>query len=268
MKEIIQNFKPYIDSDLPLQVQYIGESFCDETFYFKRNNYEAYSLEYIIDGEGTLNINGKTYHPKSGEIFFLSKHSKHEYFSQKENPWHKIYILFNGFLADELVRGYIPENSYVFTVPETEDIFKEIYKIASEKGENYREKHDIIIPKIVEIFLKIKNSGTSEATDLAHKIKKSLDMNLQKSYTLKELASELNYTDNHLINIFRERFGETPYQYYSKNKIRLAGEYLVSTQLSIGEIAEMLCYTDPQYFSACFKKNMGVTPCEYRKRER
>ncbi len=265
MKQTFYDIKSFVDNDLPLRINYVGESFCDETFYFKRSDYNAYSLEYIVDGEGTLNINGRTLIPKKDDIFFLAKHSYHDYYSQKENPWHKIYVSFDGFIADRLVEKYLPQDTYVFENTKLKNVFLNINRIASATGDDMRKKHDLIAAELFKVFLSVKSISNSRPLDLAHKIKKTLDMNLQKPYTVAQLSKEFNYTDNHLINVFQKQFGETPYQYYSKRKLSLAKEYLETTQLTVSEISEMLCYADPQYFSTCFKKLTGTTPSKYRK---
>ena len=43
-----------------------------------------------------------------------------------------------------------------------------------------------------------------------------------------------------------------------------AKELLATTQLSMKEICAKVGYSDPNYFSKTFKKNVGVTPTEYR----
>ena len=43
-----------------------------------------------------------------------------------------------------------------------------------------------------------------------------------------------------------------------------AKELLSSTDYSMKEICTMCGYSDPNYFSRSFKKNVGVTPTEYK----
>ncbi len=264
MKETAQHFKSFIDDELPITVNYVGESFCDETFYFKRQRYECHSLEYIISGTGILNINGKTYEPKTDDVFFLAKNSRHEYYCTKENPWHKIYISFDGSLADTFVNDYLSEDKYVYENTGLNEVFKRIYNISINEAYDYRQRNDLMLPELMKIFISIKKNSSLKPLILAEKIKAKLDMNLQRKYTINDLSNEMSYTSNHLINTFQEEYGETPYQYLSKRRIELAKEYLKTSSMSISEIAEKLCYTDAQYFSTCFKKVTNFTPTQYR----
>ena len=47
-----------------------------------------------------------------------------------------------------------------------------------------------------------------------------------------------------------------------KSVVRLnkAKELLVSRKYSIGEVANMVGFSDPKYFSTCFKKQFGTSP--------
>lgn len=264
MKETAQHFKAFINEELPLTVNYVGESFCDETFYFKRQCYECHSLEYIISGTGILHINGKTYEPKADDVFFLSKDSSHEYYCTKDNPWHKIYISFEGDLADTFVNDYLTKNKYVYENTGLSDVFRRIYGISVNEAYDYRQRNDLMLPELMKVFLSIKKSSSLKPLSLAEKIKSILDMNLQRKFTINDLSNELSYTNNHLINTFQDEYGETPYQYLTRRRIELAKEYLKTSSMSISEIAEKLCYTDAQYFSTCFKKFTKMTPTQYR----
>ena len=55
-------------------------------------------------------------------------------------------------------------------------------------------------------------------------------------------------------------------EYYSDLKISTAKKLLRENELSIKEISEKLCFDTPNYFSKTFKKIVGLTPSEYKKR--
>ncbi len=265
MKECSQNLSMFVRSDLPFRINYVGESFCDETFLIKRDDYNTYSLEYILEGEGFLEINGQLLMPKKGDIFLLDKHSRHKYYCTKANPWHKIFISFDGHMADAFVKTYLSHGTYLYKCEAAKEIFLNMYQIATSDAFDYKQRHSLILHDLMKAFVVISENISAEPDDLAEKVKRILDNRLQTSYKIKTLSEELHYTNNHIINIFAGKFGITPYQYYAKQKIELAKEYLTHTQMSVTEIAELLCYADDGYFSACFKKQVGMTPSQYKK---
>lgn len=268
MKEEFINFTTFLSENLPIKIDFVGKTYRDKTFYFRRSNSSIMSLEYIVTGRGTLKINGREYEPESDNIFFLSLGSNHNYYSDKKNPWEKIYVSFSGYIADELVNSYLPKNEYVFENTGLNKVFTKIFEIAVDDSLSYEEKNDLIIIELLKILLSIKSNNDSRNLSLAEIIKNTLNKNIQKPYTIKQLSIDLNYTQNYLIDIFQEEYNETPYKYLCRKRIELAKEYLESTQFSVGEIADLLCYADSQYFSTCFKKAVGVTPSRYRKSKR
>ncbi len=264
-KEIVYNFRHFLDNSLPLSVHYTGKSYCDKSFYFKRAYHDCYSLEYIVSGSGVLKINNQTFFPKAGDIFFLPKNSAHEYYCTKDDePWHKIFFSFDGKIADEFVNSYLIDNMYVFEKTNLYDVFLKIFEISANENIEHSIRNDLMLPEIFKIFINIKKTYNANPVTLAEKIKARLDINLQKKYTINDLSKEFSYSNNHIINIFKAAYNETPYQYISKKRIELAKEYLETTSISISKISEILCYTDTQYFSKCFKKAMGVSPYNYR----
>ncbi len=265
MKEYSQNLSMFIPPDLPFRVNYVGESLCDETFLIERERYDTYSLEYILEGEGFLEINGQSLVPKAGDIFLLDKHSKHKYYCTKANPWHKIFISFDGYMADEFVKTYLSHAKYLYKCEAAKETFINMYRIATSDHYDYRERHTLILHELMKAFVVISENAFAQSDDLAERVKRILDNRLQVPYKIKDLSKELHYTNNHIINIFTAKFGITPYQYYSRQKIELAKEYLTHTQMTVTEIAELLCYADDGYFSTCFRKQVGMTPSQYKK---
>lgn len=254
---------PNNTQDSPLSINFVGETICDEKFNIKRENSDLTSLEYIVDGCGTLEINGQVLHPKKGDVFFLPTGSKHHYYSQKQNGWHKYFISFYGKMADALIDCYLPKDTYLFEGYFLESNFRRVFDIAF-NTESLSQAEQLLGIELFKIFSAIHDKRTVEQLDFADKIKRNIDNHLDEEFNLDALCSYMNYSKNHLINIFSEKFGKTPYQYYLECKINLAKYYLLNTNMRISEIASALSYSNSQYFSICFKKMTGYSPRNYR----
>lgn len=258
-----ENLKVFREDRVPFGVRFVGETVCDEKYYIHREYSDVCSLEYIVDGSGTLEINGQTLYPQKGDIFFLTPGSRHSYYSEKENPWHKYFVSFYGPVAESLIKNYVPEDTYLFKNCFLERNFSQIFDIAFD-AQDEEEVHSLATTELFKIFNFLYDRRKNENADLADRIKRSIENHMSDGFDLEKLCDDLNYSKNHLINIFSQKFGITPYQYYKNSRIKLAKEYLTNSKMTIGEISAALFFSDQQYFSQFFKKEIGCSPKKYR----
>ena len=61
--------------------------------------------------------------------------------------------------------------------------------------------------------------------------------------------------------------GLTPVDFIREIRIKRAVQLIDSGEYNFSQIAYMTGFSDPKYFSKCFKKVMGVTPSEYKERK-
>lgn len=253
----------YYSNDTPFGIWFVGETLCDEKFCIERHNSNLIAFEYIVDGCGTLEINNQVLHPEKGDIFLITLGSDHKYYSQKENGWHKYFISFFGPVAEVMVNQYLPPDTYLFKNCFLEKSFSHIFDIAY-NCDDLQEIEDKLSVEVLKIFNFLRNRRMLETEDFADKIKRCIENHLDEEFSLDKLCEYMNYSKNHIINIFLEKFGQTPYKYYISAKINAAKDYLSNTNMTISEISNALSYSDQQYFSYCFKKETGYSPRQYR----
>lgn len=251
------------DGECPLGIHFVGETLCDEKYCIERRNSDIASFEYIADGHGTLEINGQILHPKKGDIFMITEGSDHRYYSQRDDGWHKFFIGFYGPVIDELISCYLPQNTFLFEGCFADSIFQHIFDIAF-NGDDIQQMRSMLAVEVFRLFNHIRDHQKIESEDLADRIKRNIDNRITQNLSLDGLCADMNYSKNHLINIFSEKYGITPYQYYINCRIQIAKDYLATTNMPISEIASVLSYSDQQYFSYSFKKETGCSPKKYR----
>ncbi len=86
--------------------------------------------------------------------------------------------------------------------------------------------------------------------------------------SIPEFAEELNITPVHLNRICRTVAGKSAIELVHQNIITEAQKYLLHTSYSVSEIAYLLKFEYPNYFAKLFKKNVGMSPNEYRRQDR
>lgn len=82
---------------------------------------------------------------------------------------------------------------------------------------------------------------------------------------VKRIARKVGVSEEHLIRLFKKYLQISPLQYATRLRIEAASGYLISTDKSIGEIAQLFGFENQFHFSRVFKKCTGLTPSLYRK---
>lgn len=128
------------------------------------------------------------------------------------------------------------------------------------------------IPSVKKWFLeKIEAAGRNVGTKATEKslgaveeAKAYIRNNYSKDISLDEVSQAVNISPYYFSKIFKEDVGEGFVEYLTKIRMDKAKELLTTTEYSMKEICSMVGYADPNYFSRSFKKNVGVTPTEYK----
>ena len=81
---------------------------------------------------------------------------------------------------------------------------------------------------------------------------------------LRDVAEHVALSNNHFCTVFSQEMGETFIEYLTRLRMERAKEHLKTTELSSGEIAELIGYNDPHYFRYLFKRHVGLNPRDYR----
>nr|WP_275980355.1 response regulator [Halalkalibacter alkaliphilus] len=94
--------------------------------------------------------------------------------------------------------------------------------------------------------------------------KEYIDSNYHKAISLEQVAQEIGLSSYYLSKLFKERFQVTFMEYLKNARMQKAIELLLGGNMPLKEIALNVGYKDPNYFSTAFKKEIGVSPREYR----
>jgi len=83
---------------------------------------------------------------------------------------------------------------------------------------------------------------------------------------LDELAALVNLSRFHFCTAFRKATGQTPHNWLIAERIGEARRLLAMADLPVTEVALAVGYQTPSAFAAAFRKLVGVTPTEFRRR--
>lgn len=86
--------------------------------------------------------------------------------------------------------------------------------------------------------------------------------------SVNKLCSHLHISAGYFSSMFKKEVKLTFVSYLMNMRMEAAQRLLRTTELKAFEIAEQIGFADPNYFSFCFKKQIGISPKEYRNRSK
>lgn len=271
MEHIITFLPGQIPGEERFGIEMAGITYPDSRYHIERENSWIHCLEYIIRGEGRIEMDGKIYYPKQGDVYLLAYGKNHNYRSDPDNPWEKIWMNVYGSLADHLIDSYGLRDAVLFPGCPIYPLFREFLDVC----ENGRRDSGRLAMRTTLIFHEIllrlaetrRAPKEEELPDSpAAKVKEYIDGHIYGKLSVAELTEVVNLSASQLTRVFGKAYGRTPYDYVLERKTDTACMLLGSTGMSVKEIAGRLNFSDEHYFSNVFKKRMGMPPGKYRER--
>jgi len=248
-----------------------GYEQCKPTYRNERKDFQFYSIEYVSEGKGTYEVNGKTYELRPGMLIFYGPGIPHVITTDKENLLGKYFVDFAGQKASELLREspLAKENIVQASEPgRVEDIFRNLQYNGARDTAYTREicltLLNLLLLKIAETAVPYGSVDTRGLTTY-QRCKKFIDQHFLEIHSLEEIAAGCFINVSYLCRNFK-RFGNiTPYQYLMRLKMNHAAKLLLGSNLLIKQVAEELGFSDPYHFSRAFKNVYRISPEQFLK---
>lgn len=239
---------------------------------FRKNGANQYIFIYCTKGKGEIYLNNTKIPIMPNQFFIIPKNVRHEYKADENDPWSIYWFHFKGILAPELYNRYAAthSNNYKnvpFSVSKIE-LFEKIFNLFNSNYlENHIEYANLLSLNFISSFIYHdfeSNLDIHHSDTLVDLIKDFLLNNLNKNFTLDEIAEKFHYSKSYLHTKFKIKTGYPLLVFFNLKKIQKACEFLNYTDLTIKEISYKVGFDDPLYFSRIFKNFMGKSPRNYK----
>ena len=235
---------------------------------------DQHILIYCDEGRGYVNMNNTELLVQPGDFFVIPAKTPHVYMADATLPWTIYWVHFKGNTATSLLQflqkrlnGY---KGFIQHPEKSVGLFNEMYR-QMEKGYSTDQLIycNMCLWHYLTLFIfnektAIQNKPASK--DITDKAIDFLRANIHKEVSLEEIALSVNISTSHFSYLFKNKTGFSPIEYFNHLKVQEACQYLLFTHMRIREIGFELGILDPYYFSRMFKKVMGMSPQEYRKK--
>ena len=261
-------------SDLSLlTLKGIGIQYIDSPSYSWNNRHRKDShciIQYCLDGEGSLEFDGIEYPLKKGDAFLLNIPGPHHYYLPGHSShWEFIYLEFTKECLPLLWKIYRTTGP-VIHFPEDSPFLNrilEIYTMAlNDNLKSYFKNAEISYElwlKLTEYAITLSNTDFSK---IDHARAYMDQYYFRNDLTLDLVAEHSGMSKYSLCKKFHKKYGVSPGKYLRDLRISQACRLLMTnSDYTMQEIAEMVGYSNNNYFGKVFKAAKGISPDRYRK---
>lgn len=236
--------------------------------------HDYFEFEIITSGCAEHIHNQNKYIACEGNAYLMSYYDFHSFRAITDTRL--IGIRFNeNVLDDELTKFIslgIRKFNCTYDKAELNSIINLIKKIENEKEQGLLFSRQIIINTLSELVINIirkSDAGTEKPVpQLIQKAVTYLFKNFRDDISLSNLAEQLHVSVNYLGVLFRNSTGVPFREYLNMLRLKYSCRLLLSSDLSVKEVAYASGYKTNEHFLRVFRHNLNMTPSEYRSKNR
>ena len=228
--------------------------------------HDHYEIYYLTKGSVRYFIDERVYDLNEGDVILIPPHVIHRTATLMNKGAERLLIAFtNEFIM-------YPQSDRIFSCfdvcyfknPPIKDL---VEKSAEEYFNKDRYSEDLIAGYIREMLVKLKRL-TEENTFVPQSHNDSIIQNAvhyicnnySKDLSLSVIAKKFALSESHFSRQFKLYTGFGVNEYISTVRIKNAEKMILTTSESITQIAQNCGYNSSSYFTAVFRKTLGITP--------
>lgn len=260
--------------------------FCETPDYAfsKTHFHNAHKIIYITEGVVKIDVADKSYTASADSIIFISNLEKHSVKILKAPYKRYVVSLPQDFGLTNL--NHSPLLSILIHRPlnfshaiglstaaanDIKKVLNELLKENNEKNSFWSERFLLLIVELLIRLYRYSSASfpvneTNDAIRIVTQIQQFIICNCQKEISLEAMAKEHFINKYYLSRIFKKITGYTFKDYTILQRLSVAKDLLLHTDLSVTEVCLQSGYNNINHFIRIFKTYEGITPYQFKKR--
>ncbi len=152
----------------------------------------------------------------------------------------------------------IPSHT-IWQTPEEQQLLEE----AEQTAFDFIRKADFLCARIFELVEKKRSTSS-----LIEKAKAFIHEHYTEEISRTAIAEDVGFSADYLARVFKAETGMTCNEYLTQYRMEKAKSLLLTKEVSVSDVAQMVGYDHFSYFCTLFKRHTGVSPQQYRKSKR
>lgn len=237
-----------------------------ENAFIQTHFHDFYELEFIISGNGTYMVDGKSYSIEQGDLFFLTPLNFH-YVDIKDAELYN--VMFSGDICNYAFLQALTHNAPVFLKTEGETkLFFEVQLNELCRNINDREYSVALLDTVIAKLEKetVKDEREKELSVISTAEMYILN-NFRSTLTLNDVANEVALAPTYFSRLFKAEKGVNFKTYLNNMRFEYAKKLLEHSDMTVMQICTECGFNDYPNFIRRFKQYAGLYPAQYRKNQ-
>ncbi len=241
-----------INTSVFLSIDIIGKLECRPYWEGKEHSHHFWEIVLMSDTAKGITVS------------LIKPNEPHSFRNRSNTVAHILYIgfRFNSSLDPDIIKLRIQEK---LNAPENYETYASFFEAIgyaeNEVGPYLLSDVFIFLTGILGEF--ITDGNADKRHSIVSKIKKYIDVNLDKPLTVQQIAGTLYLSPKYIGIVFKKEMGMGILQYQKAKKMEMALVYLKSGEYSVTEISLLLGFKNVNYFSNTFKEYYGLSPANF-----
>lgn len=243
---------------------------------------DFYGLSYVVSGERMIYSPNGTTILQQGDVNFIPRYVYTRSTSISEEPYEFILLKFTDAMLSDLLKvigndayNELCNESIIRFDKATQDKIVSILNDMEREWNNYNAYSELVLKgllyRLIIICLRERTIGGMPVHTLEKKHDclsnaiKYIKVHLRENPSLKDTAKGIHVSPSYLSKIFINQLHTSFSEFVLNEKVQYAQKLLVNSKMSMTQIAMESGFSSNAYFSDCFKRNMGISPTQFRK---
>ena len=232
-------------------------------------------LFYIVGGKGQFLIQDQLYPVDANTLVIINPNVTHTEVSLNAQPLEYIVLGIEGIelKTDENSNGQFSILDRFESV-EISGCLRNILREMEQKNPGYEDVcqayMEILIIRLMRstALAVLEESQAVSTNRQCAAVRRYIDLHFKEPLTLELLAEEGHMNKFYLSHAFKREYGVSPINYMIAKRIEESKYLLAETDLSTSQIAQLLGFSSPSYFSQVFHRTQAISPKVYRQNQR
>ena len=248
-----------------------GLEYCEPGYSYGPKRRDYHFIHFVKEGKGLLEIENQKIEVHENQIFIVPANVVSTYTADQHEPWKYSWIGFMGIQSGIFVQTLLQSSKekYVIDCPNAafyESRIKDIIELNRNNLASFFRINGIMYDIVGNILTEYPiEQIMSSTTSISFQAMRYMDLHYHDDIQISDIANSIGIHTNYLSSMFKNEMDISPKKYLSNLKINKAKELLAESDNPINIVSSSVGFSDALSFSKFFKKEIGISPSEYRK---